>query len=176
MSRPSRRGRLAVCGRRRQPSGTAHPRGQVPGADRRRGDRGASGRPDAGHRAVGKRMRPPPTITRCRRCSSPIPKPQRSGSRPLRPSRSGHRVRTVDVEIGDAVMGAKLYADGYPGPGADGGRRRPRLPAGSDVRRSGRLGAAALGHRRRCGPSSGRPVVARRTVLSHDQRSMAETA
>ncbi len=29
--------------------------------------------------------------------------------------RSGHRVRTVDVEIGDAVMGAKLYADGYPG-------------------------------------------------------------
>jgi dihydrolipoamide dehydrogenase len=29
--------------------------------------------------------------------------------------RSGHRVRTVDVEIGDAVMGAKLYADGYTG-------------------------------------------------------------
>ncbi|OBK47706.1 NAD(P)/FAD-dependent oxidoreductase [Mycobacterium sp. 1081908.1] len=28
---------------------------------------------------------------------------------------AGHRVRTVDVEIGDAVMGAKLYADGYTG-------------------------------------------------------------
>lgn len=29
--------------------------------------------------------------------------------------RAGHRVRTVDLEIGDVVMGAKLYADGYPG-------------------------------------------------------------
>ena len=28
---------------------------------------------------------------------------------------AGHRIRTVDVEIGDAVMGAKLYADGYSG-------------------------------------------------------------
>jgi pyruvate/2-oxoglutarate dehydrogenase complex dihydrolipoamide dehydrogenase (E3) component len=28
---------------------------------------------------------------------------------------AGHRVRAVDVEIGDAVMGAKLYADGYVG-------------------------------------------------------------
>ena len=28
---------------------------------------------------------------------------------------AGHRVRTVDVEIGDVVMGAKLYADGYAG-------------------------------------------------------------
>jgi pyruvate/2-oxoglutarate dehydrogenase complex dihydrolipoamide dehydrogenase (E3) component len=27
----------------------------------------------------------------------------------------GRRVRTVDVEIGDVVMGAKLYADGYTG-------------------------------------------------------------
>ncbi|OBF49588.1 pyridine nucleotide-disulfide oxidoreductase [Mycobacterium sp. 852002-53434_SCH5985345] len=29
--------------------------------------------------------------------------------------RAGHRVRTVDVQIGDVVMGAKLYADGYSG-------------------------------------------------------------
>jgi pyruvate/2-oxoglutarate dehydrogenase complex dihydrolipoamide dehydrogenase (E3) component len=29
--------------------------------------------------------------------------------------RAGHRVRTVDIEIGDVVMGAKLYADGYTG-------------------------------------------------------------
>ncbi|MEZ0363807.1 NAD(P)/FAD-dependent oxidoreductase [Mycobacterium sp. pUA109] len=28
---------------------------------------------------------------------------------------AGHRVRAVDVEVGDAVMGAKLYADGYRG-------------------------------------------------------------
>lgn len=28
---------------------------------------------------------------------------------------AGHRVHTVDVEIGEAVMGAKLYADGYTG-------------------------------------------------------------
>ena len=28
---------------------------------------------------------------------------------------AGHRVRAVDVEIGDVVMGAKLYADGYTG-------------------------------------------------------------
>jgi pyruvate/2-oxoglutarate dehydrogenase complex dihydrolipoamide dehydrogenase (E3) component len=28
---------------------------------------------------------------------------------------TGHRVRTFDVEIGDVVMGAKLYADGYTG-------------------------------------------------------------
>lgn len=28
---------------------------------------------------------------------------------------AGHRVRTVDVKIGDVVMGAKLYADGYTG-------------------------------------------------------------
>lgn len=29
--------------------------------------------------------------------------------------RAGHRVRVVDVEIGDVVMGAKLHADGYRG-------------------------------------------------------------
>ena len=29
--------------------------------------------------------------------------------------RAGRRVRTVDVEIGEVVMGAKLYADGYTG-------------------------------------------------------------
>ena len=29
--------------------------------------------------------------------------------------RAGYRVRAVDVEVGDAVMGAKLYADGYTG-------------------------------------------------------------
>lgn len=29
--------------------------------------------------------------------------------------RAGYRVKTVDVEIGDAVMGAKLFADGYVG-------------------------------------------------------------
>ncbi|MFZ1160966.1 dihydrolipoyl dehydrogenase family protein [Mycobacterium sp.] len=28
---------------------------------------------------------------------------------------AGHRVHTVDVEVGDVVMGAKLYADGYSG-------------------------------------------------------------
>jgi len=28
---------------------------------------------------------------------------------------AGHRVRSVDVEIGEVVMGAKLYADGYTG-------------------------------------------------------------
>lgn len=28
---------------------------------------------------------------------------------------AGHRIRVVDVEIGDVVMGAKLYADGYTG-------------------------------------------------------------
>ena len=28
---------------------------------------------------------------------------------------AGHRVRVIDVEIGDVVMGAKLYADGYTG-------------------------------------------------------------
>lgn len=28
---------------------------------------------------------------------------------------AGHRFRTVDIEIGDVVMGAKLYADGYTG-------------------------------------------------------------
>ncbi len=28
---------------------------------------------------------------------------------------AGHRIRTVDVEIADVVMGAKLYADGYTG-------------------------------------------------------------
>lgn len=29
--------------------------------------------------------------------------------------RAGHRIRVVDVEIGDVVTGAKLYADGYTG-------------------------------------------------------------
>ena len=28
---------------------------------------------------------------------------------------AGHRVHVVDVEIGDVVMGAKLYGDGYTG-------------------------------------------------------------
>lgn len=40
---------------------------------------------------------------------------------------AGHRVRTADIDIGDVVMGAKLYADGYAGRArmvvdADGGR------------------------------------------------------
>jgi pyruvate/2-oxoglutarate dehydrogenase complex dihydrolipoamide dehydrogenase (E3) component len=30
-------------------------------------------------------------------------------------AQAGHRVRAVDVEIGDVVMGAELYADGYTG-------------------------------------------------------------
>ncbi len=30
-------------------------------------------------------------------------------------AQAGHRVRAVDIEIGDVVMGAKLYADGYTG-------------------------------------------------------------
>lgn len=30
-------------------------------------------------------------------------------------AQSGHRIKTIDVEIGDAVMGAKLYANGYTG-------------------------------------------------------------
>jgi dihydrolipoamide dehydrogenase len=29
--------------------------------------------------------------------------------------RAGHRIRVVDVELGDVVMGALLYADGYQG-------------------------------------------------------------
>jgi pyruvate/2-oxoglutarate dehydrogenase complex dihydrolipoamide dehydrogenase (E3) component len=28
---------------------------------------------------------------------------------------AGHRVHAVDIEIGDVIMGAKLYADGYTG-------------------------------------------------------------
>jgi pyruvate/2-oxoglutarate dehydrogenase complex dihydrolipoamide dehydrogenase (E3) component len=32
-----------------------------------------------------------------------------------RAEQAGHRVRVIDVEIGDVVMGAKLYADGYTG-------------------------------------------------------------
>jgi pyruvate/2-oxoglutarate dehydrogenase complex dihydrolipoamide dehydrogenase (E3) component len=32
-----------------------------------------------------------------------------------RAQQAGHRVRAVDVEIGDVVMGARLYADGYTG-------------------------------------------------------------
>ena len=30
-------------------------------------------------------------------------------------AQAGHRVHTVDIEIGDVVKGAKLYADGYAG-------------------------------------------------------------
>ena len=30
-------------------------------------------------------------------------------------ARAGHRIRTVDVEVGDVVKGAQLYADGYSG-------------------------------------------------------------
>jgi pyruvate/2-oxoglutarate dehydrogenase complex dihydrolipoamide dehydrogenase (E3) component len=33
----------------------------------------------------------------------------------LSAEQAGHRARTVDVEIGEVVMGAKLYADGYTG-------------------------------------------------------------
>ena len=33
----------------------------------------------------------------------------------LQAEQAGHRVHTVDVEIGDVVTGAKLYADGYSG-------------------------------------------------------------
>lgn len=30
-------------------------------------------------------------------------------------AQAGHRIKTIDIEIGDVVMGAKLYADGYNG-------------------------------------------------------------
>ncbi|RFZ52688.1 Dihydrolipoyl dehydrogenase [Mycobacterium marinum] len=30
-------------------------------------------------------------------------------------ARAGHRIKTIDVEIGDVVTGAKLFADGYAG-------------------------------------------------------------
>ena len=88
---------------------------------------------------------------------------------------AGHRVHTVDVEIGDVVMGAKLYADGYTG--------RARMVVDAD--RGYLLGVtfvgpgvselAALGHRRSRRPSARRPAVACRAVLSDDQRGLAET-
>ncbi len=49
--------------------------------------------------------------------------------------RAGHRVRTVDIEIGDVVMGAKLYADGYTG--------RARMVV--DVERQHLLGVTLVG-------------------------------
>lgn len=49
--------------------------------------------------------------------------------------RAGHRVRIVDVEIGDVVMGAKLYADGYTG--------RARMVV--DVQRGHLLGVTLVG-------------------------------
>ncbi|OBF56282.1 pyridine nucleotide-disulfide oxidoreductase [Mycobacterium sp. 852002-50816_SCH5313054-b] len=48
---------------------------------------------------------------------------------------AGHRIRTVDVQIGDVVMGAKLYADGYTG--------RARMVV--DVDRSHLLGVTLVG-------------------------------
>ena len=78
-----------------------------PGRRSRRGRQGNRWTPPRGART-----RPPPTITRCRRFSSPTPKPPRSD---CRAEQAGHRARVVDVETGDVVMGAKLYADGYTG-------------------------------------------------------------
>ncbi|ULP49421.1 dihydrolipoyl dehydrogenase family protein [Mycolicibacter virginiensis] len=49
--------------------------------------------------------------------------------------RAGHRVQVVDVEIGDAVMGAKLHADGYRG------RARMVVDAGESIL----LGVAFVG-------------------------------
>lgn len=86
---------------------------------------------------------------------------------------AGHRVQTVDVQIGDVVMGAKLYADGYAG--------RARMVV--DVDRGCLLGVTLVGpgghrnsafsHHRRGGRGAHRPAVARRALLSHDQRTVA---
>ena len=75
----------------------------------------AGRRATVGHQRRGARTRPPPTTTRCRRCSSPTPRPRPSGSTATQAEQAGHRVRVVDVEIGEVVLGAKLYADGYTG-------------------------------------------------------------
>jgi pyruvate/2-oxoglutarate dehydrogenase complex dihydrolipoamide dehydrogenase (E3) component len=89
---------------------------------------------------------------------------------------AGHRVRTVDVEFGDVVMGAKLYADGYTGRAPDGGRCGSRPPAGGHAGRTRGHRDAALGDRRRRRPGARRPAVARRAVLPDDQRIVAETS
>ncbi|OBI07125.1 dihydrolipoyl dehydrogenase family protein [Mycobacterium scrofulaceum] len=44
-----------------------------------------------------------------------IPEAAAVGLTARQAERAGHRVQTVDVQIGDVVMGAKLYADGYSG-------------------------------------------------------------
>lgn len=82
--------------------------------DRRGGDRGAGSRASGGHRAVGRACR----HRRPLRGAAGFLHRTRSaavGLSALQAERAGHRVRAVDVEIGDVVMGAKLYADGYTG-------------------------------------------------------------
>lgn len=92
-------------------------------------------------------------------------------------AQAGHRIKAIDVEIGDVVMGAKLFADGYTGrQGAHGGRRRSGPSAGRDHGWPGRRRAVAFGHRRRRRPGANRSVVARRSVLPDHQRTVAETS
>ena len=63
----------------------------------------------------GARTRPPPTIYAVPQVFFTEPEAAAVGLSAEQAEQAGHRVRAVDVEIGDVVMGAKLYADGYTG-------------------------------------------------------------
>ena len=74
----------------------------------------AQGRTDR-HRTLGRPRRDGRPRARCLRCSSPTPRPPSVGLTAMQAEQSGHRIKTVDVNIGDTVPGANFYADGYRG-------------------------------------------------------------
>ena len=64
--------------------------------------------------AAGLKASAPPTTARCRRCSSATPG-RAVGLTADKAERAGHRIRVIDVDLGQTVPGAGLYADGYTG-------------------------------------------------------------
>ena len=84
-------------------------------------------------------------------------------------AQAGHRVHTVDIEIGDVVKGAALYADGYTGRARMVVDQDRELSARRDAGRSGCHRDAALGHHRRCRSGAHRSVVACGALLPDDQ-------
>ena len=94
----------------------------------------------------------------------------------MQAEQSGHRIKIVDVNIGDTVPGANFYADGYPG--------RARMVVDLD---DGYLlgvtfvgpGVAELLHSATiavAGKVPDRPAVARRALLPDHQRGVAAPA
>jgi len=87
--------------------------------------------------------------------------------------RAGHRIRVIDVDLGVAVPGAGLYADGYTGRARMVVDEDHGYPLGVTFGGPGGGRADSLGHHRRGRPGPHQPALARRPLFPLHQRSLA---